>query len=95
MKRILEEERTRHEAERQQYAASGQRPDPATMKTIMAAARHGARERTARMCSHADQLTKFKAMAGRAPRTHAQWATARRAARAVIGLTETIPCVRS
>jgi Spy/CpxP family protein refolding chaperone len=35
VKRIFEEERTRHEAERKQWTATGQRPDPATMKTLM------------------------------------------------------------
>ncbi len=33
VKRIFDAERTRHEAERKQWQATGQRPDPATMKT--------------------------------------------------------------
>jgi Spy/CpxP family protein refolding chaperone len=35
VKRIFDEQRTRHEAERKQWEATGQRPDPATMKTLM------------------------------------------------------------
>lgn len=59
VKRIFEEQRTKHEAERQQYAASGQRPDQATMRTIM-------QQRDAELTQAlsgvltAEQLTKFK-----------------------------------
>lgn len=60
VKRIFEEERTRHEAERQQYASSGQRPDPATMKTIMAQHDTELASALANVLTP-DQLTKFKA----------------------------------
>ena len=60
VKRIFAEERTRHEAERQQYAASGQRPDPATMKTVMAQHDSELASALANVLTP-DQLTKFKA----------------------------------
>jgi len=61
VKRILEAERARHEADRAQFAASGQRPDPATMSTIM-------QQRDAELVQAlsgvltADQLAKFQAL---------------------------------
>lgn len=60
VKRILDEERTRHEAERQQWETTGQRPDAATMKTLMQ--QHDTELLNALSgVLNADQLAKFKA----------------------------------
>ena len=60
VKRIFEEERTRHDAERKQWQATGQRPDPATMKTLMQ--QHDTELLNALSgVLNADQLAKFKA----------------------------------
>lgn len=61
VKRILDEERARHETERKQYEATGQRPTPEEMK----ATREQHDQQLIQALSGvltADQLTKFKAM---------------------------------
>jgi Spy/CpxP family protein refolding chaperone len=61
VKRILEEQRARHETERQQYQASGQRPTPEEMRTTL---QQHDRELTQALSGvlTAEQLAKFKSM---------------------------------
>jgi Spy/CpxP family protein refolding chaperone len=61
VQRILEEERAKHEAERQQLAATGQRPSPEAMRTVM---QQHDQELTQALSGvlTAEQLAKFKQM---------------------------------
>ena len=61
VKRILDEQRARHETERKQFEATGQRPTPEEMH---AAFQQHDQELTQALSGvlTADQLTKFKAM---------------------------------
>jgi Spy/CpxP family protein refolding chaperone len=61
VKRILEEQRARHETERKLFEASGQRPSPEEMRTMM---QQHDEELTQALSGvlRAEQLAKFKAM---------------------------------
>jgi Spy/CpxP family protein refolding chaperone len=61
VKRILDEQRARHEAERKQFEATGQRPTPEEMHATF---QQHDQELTQALSGvlTADQLTKFKAM---------------------------------
>ena len=61
VKRILDEQRARHEVERKQFEATGQRPTPEEMRATF---QQHEQELTQALSSvlTADQLTKFKAL---------------------------------
>ena len=61
VKRILEELRARHETERKQYEATGQRPTPEEMQTMRQQHDQEMVQALSGVLT-ADQLTKFKAM---------------------------------
>jgi Spy/CpxP family protein refolding chaperone len=61
VKRIFEEQRTRHETERKQYEATGQRPTPEEMKTMRAQHDQELVQALSSVLTP-DQLTKFKTL---------------------------------
>jgi Spy/CpxP family protein refolding chaperone len=61
VKRILEEQRARHETERKQFAATGQRPTPEEMRATFQQHEQELTQALSGVLT-ADQLTKFKAL---------------------------------
>ena len=61
VKRILEEQRARHESERKLFEASGQRPTPEEMRTMMQQRDQELTQALSGVLS-AEQLTKLKAL---------------------------------
>ena len=59
VKRIFEEQRAKHEAERQQLSSSGERPSPETMRTVMQQRDQELTQALGGVLT-AEQLTKFK-----------------------------------